>query len=152
MYDQPGQIVGRAQLPQSGNGERYTPAPAWLSSRGRGPPPSGYRHPEPGDLFNIDSGYPGFKDVHRDSWRPVAVVAVVDAIKRVRIVSRTTDLDEPGVRHDPVPDVGLRKPGVFAARWVQLLDLPYFVPPLVEFLTQLDDTTRARVIEMVNSQ
>jgi hypothetical protein len=51
----------------------------------------------------------------RKPTRPVVVIEVPsDLFGRIAVVTRTTDTTRKGVAHDPVPEIGLAKPGVFA--------------------------------------
>jgi hypothetical protein len=47
--------------------------------------------------------------------RPVVVIEVPsDLFGRIALVTRTSDTTRKGVAHDPMPEIGLAKPGVFA--------------------------------------
>jgi mRNA-degrading endonuclease toxin of MazEF toxin-antitoxin module len=44
----------------------------------------------------------------------VVIEAPSDRITRIAVVTRTTDTSRKGVLHQPMPEIGLTKPGVFA--------------------------------------
>jgi hypothetical protein len=51
----------------------------------------------------------------RKPTRPVVVIEVPpDLFGRIAVVTRTTDTTRKGVTHDPMPEIGLGKSGVFA--------------------------------------
>jgi hypothetical protein len=51
----------------------------------------------------------------RKPTRPVVIIEVPsDLFGRIAVVTRTTDTTRKGVAHDPMPEIGLDKPGVFA--------------------------------------
>jgi hypothetical protein len=51
----------------------------------------------------------------RKPTRPVVVVEVPpDGLGRIAVVTRTSDTARKGVPHEPMPELGLQKPGVFA--------------------------------------
>ena len=51
----------------------------------------------------------------RKSTRPVVVIeASSGRVTRIVVVTRTTDTRRKGVPHQPMPEIGLTRPGVFA--------------------------------------
>jgi hypothetical protein len=51
----------------------------------------------------------------RKPTRPVvAIEAPSGGMTRIAVVTRTTDTSRKGVLHQPMPEIGLTKPGVFA--------------------------------------
>ncbi len=51
----------------------------------------------------------------REPTRPLVVIEVPsEGLGRIAVVTRTSDTTRKGVSHDPVPELGLNRPGVFA--------------------------------------
>lgn len=66
-----------------------------------------------GDLYWVTTRI--FWSGDRKPTRPVVVIEVPsDGLGRIAVVTRTTDLARKGIPHDPVPELGLNRPGVFA--------------------------------------
>lgn len=99
-------------------------------------------------MYDVDSGFPEFRDVHADNLRSSVVVRVNTILGRLNLLTRTTDLSVEGVDHPPVPEWGLHKPGKFGRKPIQTLDVRQFKAPLVDLLGELDDETWAKVREM----
>lgn len=126
--------------------------PAWLNRPGRGqghgPGPDG---PELGEVYDVDSDFPGFRDVHRDNLRPSVVVRLDASANLVNLLTRTSKLHVDGVKHPETPEWGLDLPGKFGKEPVQSLDVRLFSYPLVDFLGVLDETTWDAVLTMWES-
>ncbi|HEY7873839.1 MAG TPA: hypothetical protein VIG64_01835 [Actinomycetota bacterium] len=69
--------------------------------------------PAVGDLYWLNTQILWSGD--RKPTRPVVVIETpAEEPGRIAVVTRTTDTTRKGVPHDPVPELGLRRPGVFA--------------------------------------
>jgi mRNA-degrading endonuclease toxin of MazEF toxin-antitoxin module len=69
--------------------------------------------PVVGDLYWVNTQILWSGD--RKPTRPVVVVETpAEDLGRIAVVTRTTDTTRKGVPHDPVPELGLHRPGVFA--------------------------------------
>ncbi|MGH8930025.1 MAG: hypothetical protein ACRDZO_05155 [Egibacteraceae bacterium] len=99
-------------------------------------------------MYHVDTEILSHKDAHRDSYRPVVVVKVHTDLRLVMVYTRTSDLNEPGVRHPRDFALGLSKDGVFGQRRNQSIDLGLFCYPLVIRRGALDEETFSKVREM----
>lgn len=123
--------------------------PAWLNRPGRGqghgPGPEG---PQLREVYDVDSEFPGFRDVHPDNLRPSVVVRIIDTVGLLNLLTRTTKLHVEGVDHPGTPEWGLTLPGKFAKEPVQTLELSLFKHPLVDYLGVLDEGAWNAVLDM----
>lgn len=123
--------------------------PAWLNRPGRGsghgPGPDG---PQLQEVYDIDSQYPGFRDVHGDNLRPSVIVRRISELGMINLLTRTTKLEVEGVDHPETPEWNLDKPGKFGKEPVQTLETRLFNYPLVNYFGILDDETWDAVVTM----
>lgn len=100
--------------------------------------------PEVGELYWIDTTILDAYD--KRPRRPGLVVEVpADPNGRLTIVTRTTNIDRPGVYHDADPGLGLNRPGVFA--YLRTAEAHLWTPELVTYLDRVDAELLAQVLE-----
>lgn len=136
-----GELVGRRRPPPPWVGKTDDP----FVSDATGPGADG---PLPGEIYHVDTDLLARKDAHPGRYRPVVVVSVHADIRQVRVYTRTSDLDEPGVPHHKNDELMLDKDGVFGEDWYQTIDLGLFKHPLVLLRGMLDRDTWDAVVEM----
>jgi mRNA-degrading endonuclease toxin of MazEF toxin-antitoxin module len=100
--------------------------------------------PEIGDLCWANSEI--FWSGDKKPTRPVVVIETpADGLGRIAVVKRTTDTTRKGVPHDPMPEVGLNKPGVFAD--FTSTEALLWTPRNVRRLGKLSEEVLAKILE-----
>lgn len=81
--------------------------------------------------------------------RPVVVVALPPPdLPDVRVLSRTSNINQSGIAHPANPALGLFKPGVFAHRFLRSIDEKYFrVGAAVEYIGMLEPEYLGKMME-----
>jgi hypothetical protein len=117
-----------------------------VSSLGRpATPPS--VHPIVGGLYRVETALLSGRDPKPK--RPATVIALpAYGLDDVPLITRTSDLDEPGIAHPRNVPLGCTKDGVFGHRFVRHLDIRYFrVPAVAEYLGMLESSTFQAILE-----
>lgn len=102
--------------------------------------------PEVGDVYWVETEILDAIDV--EPKRPAVVVEVPENLDgRIRVVTRTTEPGKPGVPHDPVPELGLRKRGTFS--YIRTAEARLWKRPQVEWMGVLSEDVLKSVVEYV---
>lgn len=104
--------------------------------------------PNAGDVYWVDTELLDDRDPKPN--RPVLVVSVpLSESDRITVVTRTTDLAQPGAFSPASPDLRLNKPGVWS--WPQTADVSAWLPPQVRWCGAVDKSELEAVIAILRS-
>jgi hypothetical protein len=100
--------------------------------------------PKVGELYLVAKEILGVVDIHPK--RPAVVIEVpADLNGRIHVVTRTTDMERPGVPHAAVASDQLDQPGVFG--YLRSAAAIVWKRPYVEYLGVLGDEILSAVLE-----
>ena len=103
--------------------------------------------PNAGDVYWVDTIVLDGRDPKLD--RPVLVVGVPQESDYITVVTRTTDLAQPGAYSAADPNLDLNKPGVWS--WPRTAEVSMWFPPRVRWCGAVDKSELEEVIAILLS-